>query len=168
MSLQTRLGDLILAVGTDYKQLRTWITGSASGSLTTLTTTDKTSLVNAINEVKASSGSPPPASETVSGLAVAAPRLEGSPGRDTSRFPTSAGARQERVALKAEILGGAGPAFDTLSELLVEIQNAEESSVITALTTTVGTKANTADIYTRVELGNPETDLVAAYTAAKA
>jgi hypothetical protein len=56
MTLQTRLSDLITAIGTDYKQLRTWITGSASGNLTGLTTTDKTSLVAAVNEVKASVG----------------------------------------------------------------------------------------------------------------
>lgn len=53
MSLQTRIGDFITAVGTDYKQLRTWITGSSSGTLTALTTTDKASVVAAINEVNA-------------------------------------------------------------------------------------------------------------------
>lgn len=53
MSLQSRIGDLITAVGTDIKQLRTWITGSSSGNLTGLTTTDKTSIINALNEVKA-------------------------------------------------------------------------------------------------------------------
>lgn len=53
MTMQTRLSDLITAIGTDYKQLRTWITGSASGDLTTLTTTSKTSLLSAINEVNA-------------------------------------------------------------------------------------------------------------------
>lgn len=52
-SLQTRISELITAIGTDYKQLRTWITGSASGDLTGLTTTDKTSLRAAINEVNA-------------------------------------------------------------------------------------------------------------------
>lgn len=53
VSLQSRIGDLITAVGTDIKQLRTWITGSSSGNLTGLTTTDKTSIINALNEVKA-------------------------------------------------------------------------------------------------------------------
>lgn len=56
MSLQTRIGDLITALGTDYKQLRTWITGSSSGDLTGLTTTAKTSLVAAINELDAAPG----------------------------------------------------------------------------------------------------------------
>lgn len=49
MSLQTRLGDFITAVGTDYKQLKSWMFGSG-GSLTDLDTSDKTSLVAAINE----------------------------------------------------------------------------------------------------------------------
>jgi hypothetical protein len=66
-TLQVRIGDLITAVGTDVKQLRTWITGSASGNLTGLATTDKTSLVNAINEVRAGGGSPD-SSTTVKGI----------------------------------------------------------------------------------------------------
>lgn len=52
MSLETRLAALISSIGTDYKQLRTWITGSGSGTLSGLTTTDKSSLVAAINENK--------------------------------------------------------------------------------------------------------------------
>lgn len=53
MTLITRLGDLITAIGTDYKQLRTWITGSNTNTLSGLTTTDKTSVVAAVNEVNA-------------------------------------------------------------------------------------------------------------------
>lgn len=69
MTMQTRLADLITAIGTDYKQLRTWITGSSTGDLTGLTTTAKTSIVAAINEVKAgNAGSPPAASTTVAGV----------------------------------------------------------------------------------------------------
>ncbi len=89
MSLQTRLGDLITAIGTDYKQLRTWITGSSTGTLTGLTTTDKTSLVNAINEVKAgNSGAPPQATETTVGVAEVATQAEVTAGTDDARFIT--------------------------------------------------------------------------------
>lgn len=56
MSLATRLSDLITAVGTDIKTLRTYVTGSSTGDLTGLTTTAKSNLVAAINEIKASSG----------------------------------------------------------------------------------------------------------------
>jgi hypothetical protein len=52
VTLQIRLQDLITAIGTDIKTLRTYITGSSTGTLTGLTTTDKTSLVGAINEVR--------------------------------------------------------------------------------------------------------------------
>jgi hypothetical protein len=88
-SLATRLGDLITAVGTDYKQLRVWLTGSASGNLTGLTTTDKTSVVNAINEVKASAGwSPVDSSETVKGIAELATQAETNAGTDDARIVT--------------------------------------------------------------------------------
>lgn len=87
MTLQTRLSDLITAVGTDYKQLRTWITGSASGDLTGLTTTAKTSLIAAINEVKASAtGAPPAATETQAGVAEVATQAETTTGTDDARF----------------------------------------------------------------------------------
>ncbi len=77
MSLQTRLSDFVTAVGTDYKQLRTWNSGSSSGTLTGLTTTDKTSLVAAINETKAgNSGTPASATETTAGIAQVATQTE--------------------------------------------------------------------------------------------
>lgn len=89
MSLQSRIGDLITAIGTDYKQIRTWISGSSSGDLTGLTTTDKTSLVSAINETKAgNSGSPASASETVSGIAELATQAETNTGTDDVRIVT--------------------------------------------------------------------------------
>jgi hypothetical protein len=77
VSLQTRLSDLILAVGTDYKQLRTWISGSSTGTLTGLATTDKTSIVAALNEVNArATGAPPTASETTLGSVRLATQAE--------------------------------------------------------------------------------------------
>lgn len=119
MSLQTRLGDLITAVGTDIKQLRTWITGTSSGNLTGLNTTAKGDLVSAINEVKAgSAGAPPDASETVKGIVELASLAEVAAGSDSVRAVTSAGVRQERDAIRSEILGAGVPeALDTLDEL---------------------------------------------------
>lgn len=88
-SLATRLGDLITAVGTDIKQLRIYITGAAGGDLTGLTTTDKTSLVAAVNEVKASSsGAPPDSSETVKGIIELATQTETNTGTDDVRAVT--------------------------------------------------------------------------------
>lgn len=98
MSLQTRLSDLITALGTDYKQLRTWITGSSSGDLTGLSTTDKSSLLAAINEIFASASPTPDASTTVKGKIEIATLAEVGTGTDTVRAVTPEGVRQERTA----------------------------------------------------------------------
>lgn len=140
MSLQTRLSDLITAIGTDIKQLRTWITGSSSGDLTGLTTTDKTSVVAAINEVKAgSSGAPPDASETVKGIVELATLAEVATGTDALRAVTAAGVRQERTALKAEILGAGVPAaLDTLDELAAALN--DDANFAASVTTSLAGK----------------------------
>lgn len=89
MSLQTRIGDLITAVGTDYKQLRSWITGSSSGNLTSLTTTAKTDLIAAINEVNAKpAGTSPAATEIAAGIAEIATQVETDGATDDSRIVT--------------------------------------------------------------------------------
>lgn len=77
MSLQIRISDLITAIGTDIKQLRVWITGSATGNLTTLATTDKTSIIAAVNEVNTKAGAGgAAASETTAGIAQIATNAE--------------------------------------------------------------------------------------------
>lgn len=90
MSLQTRLQDFIIAVGTDYKQFRTWLTGSSSGTLTGLTTTDKTSLLAAINEVNAkpTGSNPAAASETVAGILRLATQADVNTGTDDTEAVT--------------------------------------------------------------------------------
>lgn len=248
MSLQTRLSDLITAIGTDYKQLRTWITGSTTGDLTGLTTTAKSSLVAAINEVDAGASppaasatvpgivelaidsemttgtdtvraatpanvrfitgalasltttvkttlvgainevnakTPPVGSETVVGAVELATLPEVATGTDATRVVTVAGVRQERTALKAEILGpGVPAALDTLDELAAALADdaAFSATITTALANRVRIDTAAAGytalqqqnartnilVYSQAEMGNPETDLVAAYTTAKA
>jgi len=186
LSLQTRLSDLITAVGTDIKQLRTWLTGSSSGNLTALTTSDKSSIVAAINELDAApGGTPPDASETVKGIVELATLSEVSAGSDALRAVTPAGVRQERISLKDEILGpGVPAALDTLDELAAAL--ADDANFAASTTTALGNRVrvdtaaqglsgtqqsnartNIAAVGT-TDIGNPETDLVAAYTAAKA
>lgn len=218
MSLQTNIASLITAIGTDYKTLRTWMFGSSTGTLASLTTTDKTSLVAAINETKAgNSGSPPAASETVSGIVELASLAEVAAGTDALRAVTAAGVRQERTALKAEILGAGVPgALDTLDELAAAL--GDDANFAASVTTSLSNKQpldtdltaiaalvsaadrvpyatgagtwslatftaagralvddadaaaqrTTLSVYSQAELGNPETDLVALYTTAKA
>lgn len=111
MSLQTRISDLITAVGTDYKQIRTWISGSSGGDLTGLTTTAKTSLVDAINEVKsAATGAPPLASEGSAGVAEVATTTETTTGTDDSRMITP-------LKLKQRLISFAQPLSANLSTL---------------------------------------------------
>lgn len=90
MSLNTRLQDLITAIGTDYKTIRTWLTGTSTGTLTGLTTSDKTSLISAINEVNAkpSGTSASPASETVAGVATVATQADVNAGTIDNEFVT--------------------------------------------------------------------------------
>jgi len=186
VSLQARLSDLITAIGTDYKQIRSWITGSSSGDLTGLDTTDKSSLVAAINEAFDAAGAgAPDASTTVKGIVELATLAEVTTGTDTARAVTPEGVRQERVALKAEILGAGVPsALDTLDELAAAL--ADDASYAATVTTAlsnrlrIDTNAQGLDstqkqngrtnlsVYSTTELGDPETDLAALYTAAKA
>ena len=163
MSLQTRISDLITAIGTDYKQLRTWITGSSSGDLTGLATTNKSSLVAAINEVDGNTGgsAPADASETVKGLIELATLAEVATGTDVVRAVTPAGVRQERTALKTEILGAGVPAaLDTLNELAAAL--ADDANYAATITTALAAKQDES------EIGNPDVNLVALYTTAKA
>lgn len=187
LSLQTRISDLITAIGTDIKQLRIWVTGSSSGTLSGLTTTAKTDLVAAVNEVNAkpTGGTPPDASETVKGVVELATLAEVTTGTDALRAVTPAGVRQERVALKAEILGpGVPAALDTLDELAAAL--ADDANFAATTTTALGNRVRTdtaaqgltttqqGNARTNIaavgtaDIGNPDADLVALYTTAKA
>lgn len=152
LSLQTRLSDLITALGTDYKQFRTWITGSTTGDLSGLTTTDKSSVVAAINEVQAevgAGGEQPDASETVKGIVELATLAEVATGTDALRAVTPAGVRQERSALKDEILGAGVPAaLDTLDELAAAL--ADDANFASSVTTSLAGKQPLDDDLTAI------------------
>lgn len=92
MSLLTRMNDLLTALGTDYKQFRTWITGSSSGDLSGLTTSAKSSLLAAINEVNAKPL--PDASTTVKGVSERSTDAEalGMSATDVTLTPGNVGA----------------------------------------------------------------------------
>ena len=191
MSLQTRISDLITAIGTDYKQLRTWITGSSTGTLASLNTTDKTNLVSALNEVKSTADaagggtSVDPASTTIAGKIEIATLAEVATGTDTARAVTPEGVRQERLALKTEILGAGVPAaLDTLDELAAALGDDANyaATMTTALAARVrvdtaaqglnstqqdNARTNIAAVGS-ADIGNADADLAALYTAAKA
>lgn len=153
MSLQTRLSDYITRVGTEFKALRTLISGTGTGNVSGLTTT-ATNLVSAINEVKVT--------------ADAASGTLGSIINDTTPSLTtvySSTKTDAQVAAAVSALVASSPAaLDTLNELATALGG--DANFATTTATAIGLKANSADVYTQAQLGDPETDLVALFNAA--
>lgn len=141
MSLATQITSLATRIGTEFKSIRTLIGGSGTATINSLTTTDKTSLVAAINEVNAkpTGGTPSDASTTTKGIIEIATLAEVATGTDTVRAVTPEGVRQERLALKAEILGAGVPAaLDTLDELAAAL--ADDAAFSATVTTALGNR----------------------------
>jgi capsid protein len=103
MSLATRIESLVIRVAQEFNDVR-----ATAGNLASLSTTDKSSLVAAINELKAA---------VVSSAVI----------DDTQVATTSTYSSSKIVtlldALKADILGGADTAYDTLVEIQQLLQN---------------------------------------------
>src|SRR5437868_3724027 len=118
MSLVTNLTNAFTRIGTEFKTIRTMITGTGTGDLTGLTTTAKTSVVAAINEVKATPASVPAATTAALGTVQLATTAQAQAGTGTNVVVTTAGLAAVKADTKAEILGAATPAaLDTLDEL---------------------------------------------------
>lgn len=165
-TLVTRIQDLATRIATQCKSLAT-----AQGTLASLTTTDKTSLVAAINElddaiddVIASAGAQIDDAETVS----------------TVETWSINKIKVELLAVKNEILGGAGTALDTLNELATALGN--DASFATTVTTALGarvrfdaaqtlTSPEKAQALTNIgaqaaaEIGTPDTNFVTTFEA---
>ncbi len=77
--------------------------------------------------------------------AYVASAISAIPPTDLSSYATTSSVTTAVADVKAEILGGAGPAFDTLSELNTLIQSGD-SSLSTALTAQIGLKANDNEV----------------------
>ncbi len=163
MTLQQRLQAFAQAVAADIKSLF-----AKQGNLANLSTTEKSNLVGAINEVKSAVG----------GSAV----INDTTASTTSTYSSSK-IDQKVAGIKSDILGGASSALDTLKE--IEDRITADGNSAAALTTAVGNRVSytqadnrtaaekqqartNIDAYGSVELGNPDTDLVAVYNTAKA
>ena len=110
-TLQVRLQDLATRIATEVKALRTLLNGNAADN-SALITTAKGNLVLAINEVKAQANS-----LAASGGATNNDASTSSGTQTYSINKIIASIAEARAAVKAEILGGAGAAYDTLEEL---------------------------------------------------
>ena len=157
MSLETRLVALVNAIGADIKNLLT-----TRGTMSALSTTDKTSLVAALNEVRGLIGG--------GGATINDSAQNGTQTWSSNKIQT-----QVNAAITA-LVAGAPTAFDTLIELSNELSN--QSSATSNLLTAVGnrirfdaaqslTAPQQSQACANIGVGNPEIDLTATYTTAK-
>ncbi|EMJ4121996.1 hypothetical protein NPI31_000892 [Pseudomonas aeruginosa] len=161
MSLATRIESLVIRVAQEFNDVR-----AKAGNLSNLTTTDKSNLVAAINELKAAVVS----SAVIDDAHVAATTTYSS-NKIVSLLD----------ALKTEILGGADAAYDTLVEIQQLLQNG--TSGLDALLAAVNNRVrfDAAQSLTVAEqlqarsnigavaasdVGNTDTDFVAVFVAA--
>lgn len=154
---QQRITELAQAIAADIKRLTT-----NQGTLTELTTTDKTSLVKAINELKSSIANATSINDT-----------------STSKSATWSSDKINTSINNAvsALVNGAGTTLDTLKELAAALGN--DANFATTIATQMGkrVRVDAAQTFTVAEqaqgcanlgIGNPDTDLLAVYTAAKA
>jgi len=161
MSLATRIESLVIRVAQEFNDVR-----AKAGNLSNLTTTDKSNLVAAINELKAAVVS----SAVIDDAHVAATTTYSS-NKIVSLLD----------ALKTEILGGADAAYDTLVEIQQLLQNG--TSGLDALLAAVNNRVrfDAAQSLTVAEqlqarsnigavaatdVGNTDTDFVAVFVGA--
>ena len=154
---QERITLLAQAIAADIKQLTT-----NQGTLTALSTTDNSSLVAAINELKSS---------IANATNINDDSTSSSATWSSDKINTSI-----NEAISA-LVNGADTTLDTLKELADALGN--DANFATAIATQMGkrVRVDEAQTFTVTEqaqgcenlgIGNPDTDFVAAYDAAKA
>ena len=161
MSLATRIESLVIRVAQEFNDVR-----AKAGNLSSLTTTDKSTLVAAINELQAA---------VASSTAI-----------DDAQIATTSTYSSNKIvslldALKTEILGGADAAYDTLVEiqqllqsgtsgldaLLAAINMRVRFDAAQSLTVTEQLQARTnIGAVAANDVGNTDTDFVAVFVAA--
>lgn len=159
-----RIKTVVQAVAADIKALKI-----ADGDLSALTTTNKTSLVNAINELKALTGQP-------AGVQINDSAVTGSIDVTYSVDKILKVVEAAKLAVKNDLVGGAGGALDTLKELADALNNNPNFAAEIATSLSKRVRVDAAQVFTALEkkqacdnigIGDPDTDFVATYTAAK-
>lgn len=171
-TLQTRLQDAYTRVATEAKALRTLINNNAA-DLTALTTTAKTNLVAALNELQ---------SEIDALTAASGAQINDA--STTSTTETYSVAKiNDAIAVAINVLTtGAPAALDTLDELSAAL--GDDANFASTVTTALGNRVrvdtaaqgltalqksnartNIGTDITSTEIGNPDTDLVAVFEA---
>lgn len=173
MTLEQRLIALAQAMGADVKALL-----AAQGSLSALTTTAKASLVAAVNELKTAVDA-----AAGGGVSIDDGAGDGATGVTWSADKIFDAIEAAKTAVKNDLTAGAAAALDTLSELAAalnndpafaatiaaEIANRVRYDAAQTLTAPQQTQAR-ANIgaQSAAAIGDPDHDIVADYTAAKA
>jgi hypothetical protein len=121
MSLVTNVSNLATRIATEVKALRTLINGNAA-DLSSLTTTDKTNLVAAINEVKSANGA-----------------MIDDTATSTSKVWSSSKTNTAIGAAVSALVDSAPTALDTLNELAAAL--GDDANFASTITTSIGTKA---------------------------
>lgn len=111
--------------------------------------TTATNLVGAINEI--------------AGTAGAAAVINDAATNATEAWSSTKIAAEINAAV-TNLIDGAPGALDTLNEIAAAIN--DDASYAATLTSQLALKANSADVYTQAQLGDPTTDYVAIYDAA--
>jgi hypothetical protein len=170
MSLETQIIALATAIGTDVKALI-----AADGNLSALTTTSKSSLVGAINEI----------ASLVESLNLI--EIDDSAGNGATTVTWSAdkifdSIEAAKTAVKDALTDGASAALDTLAELAdalnndpdfaatlaTQIANRVRFDAAQSLTSTQMSQARqNIDAFGSVEIGDPDHNFVADYEEAK-
>lgn len=151
MSLATRLSDLAYAIGTDMKQVRVWLTGTAGGTLAELSTTDKSSIIAAINELAAR-----PGDVTQADLDALRDEILG------AGVPEALNTLDELAAA----LGDDGNFAATITAALAARVRHDIANQGLTAEQQLNARTN-IDVYGKTDIGDPEADLVATYVAAK-
>jgi hypothetical protein len=162
-TLAERIIDLTNAIGADIKDLRV-----KQGDLATLSTTQKSSLVAAINEIASALGS----SSVINDAAG-----DGNTTNTWSANKIFDTIEAAKLAVKNDLTNGAAAALDTLSEIATALNNDPNfaTTIATGLsnrvrfdaaqTLTAPQKVQACD---NLGIGDPDTNYVTAYTTAKA
>lgn len=172
MSFETNVRNLATRVASECKSLRTLINGNAV-DLSGLSTVEKGNLVLAINELVTD----------IAELESSAAGINDAVTAGTSTW-SSQKTSDQLTALKAEILGGAGAAYDTLAELkaLLDTSDAGDDAAIAAINAALGNRLrvdaaqgltggqqqqgrDNLDVYSKAEVGDVTRNFVTDFEA---
>ena len=154
---QQRITELAQAIAQDIKELK-----STQGLLDSLSTTSKASLVGAINELYAAITNTTAINDST---------------EDLTTTWSSTKIKESITTAISELVNGSDGALDTLKELADALGN--DANFAATLAEQMGkrvrvdesqmfTTAEQLTACTNIGIGNPDTDLLAVYTAAKA